>query len=97
MPRVRATKMSQVSSSKDGDLRKDIPICSYCGPSHPSERCNREPGVAARGGKIIRIKQYSLAWKACQPHQLARGRRLGYLAAQRLLAGPHRRGKGRAV
>jgi hypothetical protein len=69
-----------------------MPKCEHCGLAHPTDCCNRPEGIAARGGVVLRMKFNPIGWKSCQPHQLEKGQRLGYLAAQRAMAGKHKRG-----
>lgn len=46
--------------------------CAYCGLAHPSERCNRPEGVAARGRKL-RSFELGLESDATSREKAARG------------------------
>lgn len=66
--------------------------CEYCGLQHLTERCNRPEGIEARGGKKLKMCEQAIGWNSCDPDQLMKGRRRGYLTTKEVLAGPHRRG-----
>jgi hypothetical protein len=38
------------------------PTCKHCGLKHRSENCNRPEGLAARGGKKVKIDHHSMDW-----------------------------------
>lgn len=66
------------------ETTETAPRCRHCGFDHPSRRCNRPEGVAAHGGRVLRISDQPIEWaKAAQEHQKARGRACGYRSSER--------------
>lgn len=50
--------------------------CEHCGlEGHTGAGCNRPEGVAARGGKVIRIHTNPIGWNRASATSTARGRR----------------------
>lgn len=54
------------------------PVCEHCGMDHPTERCNRPEGIAARGYALTFANGGARrSWRGALPHKTRRGGRLG--------------------
>lgn len=55
LPLLAAPRAEGAAGLRVPTVRRPGVRCEHCGLPHPSNRCNRPEGVAARGGRVLRV------------------------------------------